>query len=125
MCTFLETQTDEGLHHGYCAIAALLEPLPTRLRQPASLDIDVLAADRTFQHLDCRVMGAGPLLNDNGDIEHVARCLQPIIEGKDGLSRNRCAQGSDFPIPFAALESVDTCPFADVVAVGRAALEKL
>ena len=124
MCAFLETETDEGLHHRDCPIVAILEPLPTLLRQSTRLNVNMLAPNCAFEHLNCRVVGAGQLLNYDRNVEHVARRLQLVIEGQDGLRCDRCAQGRNLAAALAALQPVDARPLADVVAVGRAALEK-
>src|SRR5213593_1599920 len=125
MRAFLEAETYEGLHHGSCAIGARPETLPAFLRQSTGLDIDVLAADRALQHLECRVVRTGPLLNHDRNVVHVARSLQPVIKGQDGLRRNSRAQSCHLAAARATLQAVNACPLANVVAVCRAALEKL
>ena len=113
---FFETQTDEGFHHRYCT-SAVLEGLPALLRQSARFDFDVIAADGAFEHLAGGVMRAGPFLSNDRNVEHVARCLQPVVKGQDGLRRDRGSQCRDFAVAFAALQPIDAGPFANVVAV--------
>ena len=106
--------------------AAVLERRPAHLRQAAMLDLDVVGADRAFEHLQRGVVRAGQFLHHDRNVGEVARHLQ----------RRRRRSGSPAPPPpraapamlpprAAALEPVDARPFADVVAVGRAAIEQL
>jgi hypothetical protein len=66
------------------------------------------------------------LLDDDRHVGQVARYLERIVEGHDRLSRHRRPERGDAAVaPRAALEPVDAGPFADVVAVGGAAVEQL
>src|SRR5256885_10952342 len=46
------------------------------------------------------------------------------MEWRDVLRRNGSPQSRNFAAALASLQPVDTCPLADVIAVGRAALEQ-
>ena len=95
------------------------------LRQPAVLNLDVLRADRAFEHLDRRVVRAGELLHHDRHVRPVARHLQRVVEGKDRLRRHSRAQRRDIAAALAALEAIDARPFADIVAVGGPAIEQI
>ena len=82
-------------------------------------------ADRAFEHLDRRVVRTRELLNDDGHIRHIARNLKALFEGEDGLRRDGGAKAGDVAAARAALDPVDAGPFADVVAVGGAAIEQV
>src|SRR5207253_9973799 len=60
----------------------------TTLFRSAILDVDVLAADRAFEHLNGRVMRAGEFLHHDRHVCHVARHLQLVVEGQNGLRRD-------------------------------------
>jgi hypothetical protein len=70
-------------------------------------------------------MRASELDDGYPDACQAARRLQTIIAAQDGL-RNHCrTERRDASAAPAAFETVDARPFADIVAVSRAALEKL
>src|SRR6516162_2300936 len=69
-------------------------------------------------------MRAGELVDGYRNARQVARRLQTIIEAQDRL-RNHCrTERRDASAAPAAFETVDARPFADIVTVSRAALEK-
>ena len=84
----------------------------------------MLAPHGALQHLQRRVVRAGELLHDHGNVGQVARGLQFFVESQDRLRSDRGAQRRDVAAALAAFQAVDARPLADVVAVGRAALEK-
>ena len=118
MCAFLQTEADEGFHHRHRAVDTVLQPFPAFLRQSTRLDIDVLATDCAFEHLDRRVMRARQFLNDDRNIEHIAWRLQLVIECQDGLCRDRRAQRRHLAVTLAALQPVDAGPLAYVIGIG-------
>jgi hypothetical protein len=125
MGAFLETEADERLHHCDRPRGAGLERRIAHLRQPAVLDLDVLRADGAFEHLDRRVVRAGKLLRHDRHVRQVARDLQFVVEAEDRLRRDGRAQRRDVAAATAALQPIDARPFADVVAVGGPAIEKV
>ena len=85
----------------------------------------MFGADGAFEHLQRGVMRAGQFLHHDRNVGEIARHLQRFIEGNDRLRRHRSAQRRDIAAARAFLQPVDAGPFADIVAVGRTAIEHL
>jgi hypothetical protein len=51
--------------------------------------------------------------------------LELVVEGEDRLGRDGRAQRGDVAAALAALQAIDARPFADIVAVGGTAIEKI
>src|SRR5262249_61415408 len=90
-----------------------LKPSPARLRQAARLNVDMVAANGAFEHLNSRVMRASEFLYHDRNVEHVARRLQLVIEGQDRLRCDGCTQRRNLAATVATLQPVDARPLAE------------
>ena len=85
----------------------------------------MLAADRTIEQLQRRVMRAGKIIDSDRHTGEIARRLQRRIECQDRLRRDRRAKRGDFrAADFAAFDAVDAAPFADIIRVRLAFFEQ-